>query len=72
MRVTVRDSASPLREAVYSLDAEEWKPVEAVDGLLDGRTETLLLEPGKNGALLLLRVTDAAYNVITFDLSKNR
>ncbi len=72
LRVTVRDSASPLREAVYSLDAEEWKPVEAVDGLLDGRTETLLLEPGKNGALLLLRVTDAAYNVITFDLSKNR
>ena len=72
LRVIVRDAASPVREAVYSLDAEEWKPVEAVDGLLDGRTETLLLEPGKNGGLLLLRVTDAAYNVITFDLSQNR
>ena len=72
LRVIVRDTASPVREAVYSLDAEEWKPVESADGLLDGRTETLRLEPGKNGGLLLLRVTDAAYNVITFDLSQNR
>jgi hypothetical protein len=78
LRVTVRDTASPLREAVYSLDAQEWKPVEATDGLLDGRTETLLIEPGgatkgdgqKGGGLILLRVTDAAFNVITFDLSR--
>jgi hypothetical protein len=86
LRVTVRDAASPLREAVYSLDAKEWKPVKAADGLLDGRTETLLIEPGeemkedmkedtrgatKNGAgLVLLRVTDAAFNVTTFNLSQ--
>lgn len=81
LRVAVRDASSPLREAVYSLGAGEWKPVEAMDGLLDGRSETLLIEPGdpgnpgnpeKPGSLLLLRVTDAAYNVITFDLSRNR
>ena len=76
MRVTVRDSASPLREAVYSVDAGEWKPVQAADGLIDGRTETLEIAPDKEesgkpaaGKLVLLRVTDAAQNVITFDLS---
>lgn len=79
LRVAVRDASSPLREAVYSVAAGEWKPVEAADGLLDGRSETLLIEtggdpqkPGDPGGLLLLRVTDAAYNVITFDLSRNR
>jgi hypothetical protein len=80
LRVTVRDAASPLREAVFSLDAQEWTPVEAADGLLDGRTETLLITPetkgdddkkaSKAGSLLLLRVTDAAFNVITFDLTR--
>ncbi len=79
LRVTVRDTASPLREAVASLDAQEWKPIEAVDGLLDGRTETFLIDlgedagpadPKEGGSLLLLRVTDAAFNVITFDLTR--
>ena len=68
LRVTVRDAASPLREAVFSVDAQEWKPVEAADGLLDGRTETLVVD-NKSG-LLLLRVTDAAFNVITFNLTQ--
>jgi hypothetical protein len=82
LRVTVRDAASPLREAVYSVDAREWKPVKAADGLLDGRTETLLIEPGEamkddaekgaktEGSLILLRVTDASFNVTTFNLSQ--
>jgi hypothetical protein len=81
LRVTVRDAASPLREAVYSVDAKEWKPVQAADGLLDGRTETLWIEPGeaiqdaggdpkKGGSLILLRLTDAAFNVTTFNLSQ--
>jgi hypothetical protein len=72
LRVTVRDAASPLREALFSVNAEEWKPVRAADGLLDGRTETLLIPAGKPGDLGLLRVTDAAHNVITFDLSQRR
>lgn len=82
VRVEVRDTASPLREAVYSVDAQEWKPVEAADGLLDGRAETLLIEPetesgeakgqGQGEKLLLLRVTDAAFNVITFNLTPSR
>jgi hypothetical protein len=74
LRATVHDAWSPVREAVYSIDAGAWKPARAADGLLDGLTETLIIddpEP-KAGQLLLLRVTDAAYNVITFDLSRSR
>jgi len=69
LRVTVHDAASPIREAVYSVDAGVWKPAPPADGLLDAQTETLVIdaEPGAGG-LLLLRVTDAAYNVITFNL----
>ena len=59
---------------MVSVDAQEWKPVEAADGLLDGRTETLVIDPAgetkKSGGLLLLRVTDAAFNVITFNLTR--
>jgi hypothetical protein len=69
LRVTVRDAASPLREALYSVNAEEWKPVRAADGLIDARTEVFLIEAGKPGDLGLLRVTDAAHNVVTFNLT---
>lgn len=72
LRVTVQDAASPIREAVYSVNAEEWKPVRAADGLLDARTEILLIEAGKPGDLALLRVTDAAQNVVTFNLTQER
>lgn len=78
LTVEVEDELSPLREAVVSADAGEWRPVEAADGLLDGRRETLRIDLGDEGddgddgdaepRLLLLRVTDAAHNVITFDL----
>ncbi len=70
LRVTVHDAASPIREAVYSVDAANWKPARAADGLLDAQTETVLVDADPaSGSLLLLRVTDAAYNVVTFDLS---
>jgi hypothetical protein len=74
LRVTVRDAASPIREAVYSIDAGAWKPARAADGLLDAQTETVLIDAGEAGSagLLLLRVTDAAYNVVTFNLSRGR
>jgi hypothetical protein len=72
LRVEIEDSWSPLREAVTSTDAGEWRPVETGDGLLDGRKETLeIVLPEGDGAprLLLLRVQDAAHNVVTFDLT---
>ncbi len=52
-----------------SVDAGEWRPAPAADGLLDGRRETLELEVPEGARLVLLRVTDAAFNVTTFDLS---
>lgn len=72
LRVTVRDASSPMREAVYSVNAGEWKPVRPADGLIDGRTEILLIEPGEPGSLVLLRVTDAAHNVTTFNLTQGQ
>jgi hypothetical protein len=72
LRATVHDALSPLREAVYSLDASDWKPAQPADGLLDGRKEVLVVPAGTKGGLLLLRVTDAAYNVTTFNLSSER
>lgn len=73
LRVEVKDALSPLREVVYSVDAGEWKPARAADGLLDGRSETLLVEaPAKGSHLLLLRASDAAFNDVTFDLSSRR
>jgi hypothetical protein len=69
LHVIVKDALSPIREAVLSVNAGEWKPARVADGLLDSKTETLILDPAPQGGLLLLRVTDAAYNVVTFDLS---
>jgi hypothetical protein len=69
LHVRVKDALSPIREVMSSLDAAEWKPVQVADGLLDGKAETLLLAPAPKGGLLLLRVTDAAYNTVTLDLS---
>lgn len=78
LRVKLHDNASPIREAVYSFNATPWKPARAADGLLDEQTETVLIDTGDLGGqpatpsgppLLLLRVTDAAYNVVTFNLS---
>ena len=68
--VVVEDQLNPLREAVYSVDAKQWEPIVPVDGLLDGQRETLILENPKNGELLLLRLTDAAFNVVTIDLTR--
>jgi hypothetical protein len=68
--VTVTDAGSPLREAVVSVDAGPWRPVVPQDGLLDGRRETLELDVPAGSGLLLLRVTDAAFNIATFDLSE--
>ncbi len=69
-RVDVSDLLNPLREAMLSIDAGEWRPVGAADGLVDGPHETLLLGGIPASArLVLLRLADAALNYATFDLT---
>jgi sugar lactone lactonase YvrE len=70
LRVEIEDPWNIVREAVTSVDAAPWENAKVDDGLLDSRRETLVLEPEKGARLLLLRLTDAAYNVMTYDLSQ--
>ena len=70
LEAPVLDALSPLREAAISFDAGEWQPVAAADGLLDGLAESLVLPAVPAGTTtVLLRVGDAAFNYVTFDLS---
>ncbi|MGB5574904.1 MAG: hypothetical protein WBO69_16115 [Thermoanaerobaculia bacterium] len=71
LEVQVEDRWSPLRRAEFSLDAGEWLPARPVDGLLDGQNERLLVDIPASGKLILLRLMDAAFNVVTFDLSQD-
>ncbi len=68
--VEVEDRWNPIRAAELSIDAAEWRPARPEDGLLDGQRETLLLPVPESGSLMLLRVIDAAFNVVTFDISQ--
>ncbi|MCH9647673.1 MAG: SMP-30/gluconolactonase/LRE family protein [Deltaproteobacteria bacterium] len=70
LEVKVRDAWNPLREAVYSVNAGEWQPAPVADGMLDGEVETLVVEVPSDIRLLLLRLTDAAQNVVTIDLMR--
>jgi len=73
LRVVIEDADNPLRAAEVSADAGEWQPASTADGLIDARREEVVipLDGLGDGAprLLLLRVTDAAFNVTTFDLT---
>ena len=68
--VEVGDGLSPLREAMVSVDAGEWRPARAADGLLDGHAERLEIELSGSARLVLLRLTDAAFNDATVDLTR--
>ncbi len=68
LRVVVADALSPLTTAEVSRDAAEWQPVAPADGLLDGRREAFLVDAPPGAGLLLLRLEDAAYNGVAYDL----
>ncbi|MEM9595146.1 MAG: hypothetical protein AAGD06_12820 [Acidobacteriota bacterium] len=68
LEVVLEDAGNPIRDVAVSVDAGPWAPVTAVDGLLDGRTERLRVDVPGDARLVLLRVTDAAFNVVTLDL----
>ncbi len=64
-RFKASDAVSAIRSAEYSVDAGDWQPVLADDGLLDARDETFTLRladlaPGEH--LVVLRVRDGAGN----------
>lgn len=69
VRVVLEDAWNPLRTVEVSVDAGEWQGAPAADGLLDARREVLEVEVPDGATLLLLRATDAAFNVVTYDLS---
>jgi hypothetical protein len=71
LRVEIEDEWNIVREAVSSVDASPWDTATVDDGLLDSRREVLMLDPKTGARLLLLRLTDAAYNVMTYDLSQH-
>jgi hypothetical protein len=59
------DATSPLRRAEYSLDASSWSPLEAADGIIDGKQEKFQLRldnltPGEH--LIVIRVYDSSNN----------
>lgn len=68
LAVEAADALNPLREAKVSVDAGDWRPARAADGLLDGRRETLWVDVPSDARIVLLRLTDAAFNVVTIDL----
>jgi hypothetical protein len=69
--ITLADEHSILRESVTSSNAATWQEAAVEDGLLDARRETLRVPLPEETNLLLLRLTDAAFNVITYDLSEH-
>jgi len=62
------DASSALRRCEYSLDAGNWVPMEAVDGVIDSPRERFALDlPGLAAGehLLVIRVADSANNTAT-------
>ena len=69
-RIELADAWSPVRSAELSAYGGAWQPLTAEDGLLVGQREVLLVDRPADAKLLLLRVTDAAFNTMTFDLTR--
>jgi len=62
------DASSSLRRCEYSLDAANWVPVAAADGVIDSPSEKFVLDltslsPGEH--LVVIRVADSANNTGT-------
>ena len=64
--VDAEDRGSVLRRCEYSIDAGQWVPVEAADGVTDSARERFLIRLDKISAgehLIVIRVYDVAGNV---------
>jgi hypothetical protein len=69
IEVVLEDLASPIRSAAFSSDGLAWQALEAQDGIFDGRRETVKVKKPEGARLMMLRVSDAAFNVVTFALA---
>jgi len=64
--VHITDDLSPVGKVEYSIDADKWIRLTPVDGIADSRDETFRLENGTvDGKFVIVRATDAFYNVST-------
>jgi hypothetical protein len=71
LRFEVVDSASPVTEVEYSVNAREWVLLAPEDGLSDSPKEaySITLKPEDRTGYLLVRATDAAHNVAAASFS---
>lgn len=64
--VHITDDLSPVGKVEYSMDADKWIRLTPVDGIADSRDETFRLDKGTvDGKFVIVRATDAFYNVST-------
>lgn len=66
IRFEATDATSGLRSADYAVDAGEWRPLNADDGVIDSTEESFTVklskQPGKSERLIVFRVRDRAGN----------
>jgi hypothetical protein len=65
VELEAHDATSPLRRAEYSLDATAWVPLEAADGVIDGKDEKFVIKLDNLAAgehLIVIRVYDSSNN----------
>lgn len=64
LRAKVSDASSPLKDLSWRVDDEPWRLVDPVDGVLDGRSESVRFAPAQSeGQMIWLRAVDAAGNI---------
>ncbi len=64
--VHVTDKMSPIGRVEYSADAQKWLRLIPIDGIADSPDETYRLpRTGLDGKFVIIRATDAFYNVTT-------
>lgn len=68
--IRVTDKMSPIGKVEYSADAQKWIRLTPVDGIADSPDETYRLSRGAvAGKFVIVRATDAYYNVATESIS---
>jgi hypothetical protein len=68
--IRVTDKLSPIGKVEYSIDAQKWIRLTPVDGIADSPEESYRLSRGAiAGKFVIVRATDAFYNVATESIS---